>query len=84
MCDRPGSVGDNDRFVTMILAAREDATMNATLKAILALPPALRQSFITALIVDMEKNAAPADFIEAVASLQDDEVAQKVREALEQ
>jgi hypothetical protein len=30
----------------------------------------------------MKKGAAPADFVEAIAYLQDDEVAQKVREAL--
>jgi hypothetical protein len=80
--DQRGSVGDNDRFVTMILAAREDATMKAALESILALPPALRKSFITTLTADMKRNRAPADFIEAIAYLQDDEVARKVCEAL--
>jgi hypothetical protein len=80
--NQPGSVGDNAVFVTLILAAREDAAMSATLEAILALPPSQRRSFINTLTADMKKRAAPADFIEAIAYLQDDEVAQKVREAL--
>ncbi len=67
----------------MILAARENAAMNETLKAILALPLSQRKSLINTLTADMKKKAAPADFIEAIAYLQDDEVAQKVREALE-
>jgi len=80
--NQPKSVGDNASFVTMILAAREDVTMNETLEAILALPPSQRRSLINTLTADMKKRAAPADFIEAIAYLQDDEVAQKVREAL--
>lgn len=81
--NQPGSVGDNASFVTMILAARENAAMNETLKAILALPLSQRKSLINTLTADMKKKAAPADFIEAITYLQDDEVAQKVREALE-
>ena len=80
---QPESVGDNASFVTMILAAREDAAMNEILDAILALPPSQRKALINTLTADMKKNAAPAEFIEAIAYLQDDEVAQKVREALE-
>jgi hypothetical protein len=81
--NQPGSVGDNASFVTMVLAARENAAMNETLKAILALPLSQRKSLINTLIADMKKKAAPADFIEAIAYLLDDEVAQKVRETLE-
>ncbi len=66
----------------MILAAREDAAMNETLEAILALPLSQRKSLINTLTADMKKKAAPAEFIEAIAYLQEDEVAQKVREAL--
>jgi hypothetical protein len=81
-CDQAGSVGDNASFVTMILAAREDPAIRAALEAILALPTSQRRSFINTLTADMKKGAAPADFVEAIAYLQDDEVAQKVREAL--
>jgi len=81
-CDRAGSIGDNASFVTMILAAREDPAIRETLEVILALPASQRRSCITTLTADMKKRAAPADFIEAIAYLQDDEVAQKVREAL--
>ena len=80
--DRQGSVGDNASFVRMILAAREDAAMNATLEAILALPNDQRSSLIRTLTADMKKKSAPAEFIEAIAYLQDDEVARQVREAL--
>jgi len=82
LCDRSGSVGDNASFVTMILAAREDPAIRETLEALLALPTSQRRSCINTLTADMKKRAAPADFIEAIAYLQDDEVAQKVREAL--
>jgi hypothetical protein len=80
--DHPGSVGDNSSFVALILAAREDADMNATLEAILALPHAQRKSLISSLTADMKKKEAPPDFIAAIAYLQDDEVARQVREAL--
>ena len=80
--DPPGSVGDNSSFVAMILAAREDAAMNAILEALLALPHAERRTLIETLTADMKKKQAPADFIDAIAYLQNDEVAQQVRQAL--
>ncbi len=57
--------------------------MREILDTILLLPISQRRSLINTLVADMKKKAAPTDFIEAIAYLQDDEVAQKVREALQ-
>ena len=76
------TVGDNDTFVTLIQLAREDPQIGLVLKSILAQPALKRKSLVKALVDDMTRQSAPADFIQAIAALLDDEVARKAAEII--
>ena len=76
------TVGDNDAFVTLIQVAKEDADIRKQLQAILAQPPFHRISMLNMLISQMKLKSAPPEFITAIASLLDDEVATKAIEVI--
>ena len=76
------TVGDNDAFVTLIQVAKEDADIRKQLQAILAQPPFHRKSMLNMLISQMKLKSAPPEFIAAIASLLDDEVATKAMEVI--
>ena len=76
------TVGDNETFVTLIQLAREDPQVGQTLRSILAQPPLQRKALVKALVDDMSRQSAPADFVQAIAALLDDEVARKAAEII--
>ena len=76
------TVGDNDAFVTLIQVAQEDADIRKQLQTILAHPPFHRKSMLNMLISQMKLKSAPPEFIAAIASLLDDEVATKAMEVI--
>ena len=76
------TVGDNAAFVTLIQVAKEDADIRKQLQGILAQPPFHRISMLNMLISQMKLKSAPPEFITAIASLLDDEVATKAIEVI--
>ena len=78
----PRTVGDIDSFVTMLLAACEDERMHGQLERLLSLPDAERQATIHAWLTDLLVAEAPQDFIQAVACLMDDRIAEKAYEMI--
>ena len=76
------TVGDNPSFVTLIKVAKEDAETKKYLQAILRQPPFHRKSMLNMMISEMKLKSAPTEFIAAIASLLDDEVAAKASEVI--
>ncbi len=73
----PRSVADIEGFVGLLKAACEDPQINTTLERLLAMPDAQRQGVVHAWVSDLLIAKAPREFIEAVACLMDDAVAEK-------
>jgi hypothetical protein len=78
----PKSVGEIKTFITMLQAACEDETVYTRLERLLAMPDQQRQGVIHAWVNDMLIAQAPRDFIQAVACLADDRIAEKVYEVI--
>jgi hypothetical protein len=78
----PRTVGEIDTFVTMLLAACEDDGVHGHLERLLALPDAERQATVHAWVNDLLIAEAPAEFIQAIACLMDDAVAEKAYEVI--
>lgn len=73
----PRSVADIEGFVGLLKAACDDPQINATLERLLAMPDVQRQGVVHAWVTDLLIAEAPRDFIEAVACLSDDAVAEE-------
>jgi hypothetical protein len=78
----PKTYGDIESFVTMLLAACDDMGMNETLDQLLSLPDEWRQRTIRDLIAQLRIKGAPAELVEALAPLLDDDVAEKAYEVI--
>jgi hypothetical protein len=78
----PRSVADIDSFITMLHVACEDASVNARLEKLLALPDDARRGLVHTLVSDMLIARAPKDFVAAIACLEDDAIAEKAYEAI--
>jgi hypothetical protein len=76
------TVGDNETFVSLMRVAQEDANISKVIVGILAQSPFNRKSMLNTLIAEMKLKSAPVDFIQAIASLLDDDVADKVARLL--
>jgi len=76
------SLGENDTFVRLILLAQEDGSIRQRLKQLLSLDPLHRKRAISTLVRDMRSQGAPDDFAEAVLALANDEIAERVAEAI--
>jgi hypothetical protein len=76
------TVGDNEAFVTLVSAAREDRDLQRTLSRILSLPTFQRNSILSSMIQEMVLRAEEADLIAAVSALLDDDVAAKAAELI--
>jgi hypothetical protein len=76
------SVGEVETFITMLRAACEDRTVYERLEHLLAMPDEKRQGVVHAWVNDMLIAGAPQDFIQAVACLMDDRVAEKAYEVI--
>jgi hypothetical protein len=78
----PRTVGEIDAFINMLLAACEDKKVHGTLDKLLSLPDVKRQATVHAWVSDLLIAEAPPDFIEAVACLLDDRIAEKAYEVI--
>jgi hypothetical protein len=76
------SVAEIESFFTLLESACEDRSVNDRLERLLSLPDAERQSLVNAWVGDMLVAGAPRDFIEAVACLSDDGVAEKAYQVI--
>ncbi len=80
----PCSVADVEGFVSLLLAACDDPEINATLERLLSMPDDKRQGLVHAWVTDLLIEEAPRDFVQAVACLSDDAVAEKAYEVIYQ
>lgn len=80
----PRTVADIESFITMLQVACENRDINAILERLLSQPDARRRSLVHEWVSDLLIKQAPKDFIEAVACLGDDAIAEKAYEAIYQ
>lgn len=78
----PNSVGEIETFITMLRTACEDKKMHAWLERLLSMPDQKRQALVHSWVNDMLIAQAPRDFVQAVACLLDDRVAEKAYEVI--
>lgn len=80
----PRSVAEIEGFVGLLRAACEDPQINATLERLLAMPDSRRQGVVHAWVTDLLIADAPQEFVQAVACLMDDAIAEKAYEVIYQ
>jgi hypothetical protein len=78
----PKSVGEIGTFVTMLATACEDAVVYQRLEQLLSMPDQKRQGLVHAWVTDLLIAEAPRDFVQAVACLLDDRIAEKAYEVI--
>ncbi len=78
----PRSVADVEGFVSLLQAACNDEKINETLQRLLSLPDEKRQGLVHAWVTDLLIEEAPRNFVQAVACLADDAVAEKAYEVI--
>jgi hypothetical protein len=78
----PRSVGEIDTFITMLTTACADASVHARLEKLLSMPDRKRQDVVHAWVRDLLVARAPHDFVQAIACLLDDRVADKAYEVI--
>jgi hypothetical protein len=78
----PRSVAEIEGFVSLLMAACNDAKVNATLERLLSMPDEKRRGLVHAWVSDLLIEAAPRDFVQAVACLADDAIAEKAYEVI--
>ena len=80
----PRSVAEVQGFIDLLMAACNDAKINATLERLLAMPNDSRKGLVHAWVTDLIVEQAPQQLVEAVACLMDDAVAEKAYEVIYQ
>lgn len=78
----PKSVGEIDSFATMLRAACDDRKVHERLERLLSMPDEKRQAVVHAWVNDLLIAGAPRDFIQAIACLSDDRIAEKAYEVI--
>ena len=78
----PRSVADVDGFVNLLMAACNDPKVNATLERLLSMPDEKRRGLVHTWVTDLLIKEAPRDFVQAVACLADDAIAEKAYEVI--
>jgi hypothetical protein len=78
----PRSVAEIEGFIGLLVAACNDSKINATLERLLAMPDEKRKGLVHAWVTDLLIEEAPKDFVQAVACLMDDAVAEKAYEVI--
>ncbi len=78
----PRTVADVDGFVNLLRAACDNAKINATLERLLSMPDEKRRGVVHAWVTDLLIEQAPRDFVQAVACLMDDAIAEKAYEVI--
>jgi hypothetical protein len=79
---RPKTVGEIETFVLMLRVACEDRIVYGRLECLLSLPDETRQALVHAWVNDLLIAEAPSDFIQAIACLSDDRIAEKAYEVI--
>lgn len=74
--------GEVDGFVTLLLAACEDAGMSESLELLLSQPDARRRAVIRDFLDRFRTSAAPKSLHEAFACLLDDSVAEQAYQVI--
>jgi len=78
----PKSVAEIETFITMLRTACDDRMVHDRLERLLAMPDAQRRALVHAWVNDMLIGQAPLDFVQAIACLMDDDVAEKAYEVI--
>ena len=78
----PRSVAEIDSFVTMLQTACADQEVNARLEKLLSMPDEKRHAVVHAWVSDLLIAEAPREFVQAIACLLDDRVAEKAYEVI--
>jgi len=78
----PANVGEVEGFVNLLLAACDDPKINAALERLLSMPDEKRRSMVHVWVSDLLISEAPSDFVQAIACLMDDAVAERAYEAI--
>jgi len=78
----PKTVAEIESFITMLTAACEDASVYEKLERLLSMPDQKRQTVVRAWVNDLLIAQAPGDFVQAIACLVDDRVAEKAYEVI--
>jgi hypothetical protein len=76
------SVAEDEAFVTLIRFAQEAADVRNQLLSLLSLDGFNRESALNTLVDDLRLKKAPKELVSAIASLLDDDVAEKTLEIL--
>ena len=77
-----GRLVENEAFVTLMRVAREDPEIGRMLNTILGLDRFNRKSLLNTWVEELTMKSAPRDFIEAVGSLVDDDIAARALEVI--
>ena len=78
----PKTVGEIDTFIVMLRTACDDRKVYERLERLLSMPDGKRQAVVHSWVSDMLIAQAPTDFIQAIACLLDDRVAEKAYEVI--
>ena len=78
----PRSVAEVEGFVSLLMAACNDPQVNATLERLLSMPDEKRRGLVHTWVTDLLIEEAPRDFVQAVACLSDDAIAEKAYEVI--
>jgi len=73
---------DVDGFITMLLAACEDSSMNETLELLLSQPDERRRAIVFHLVERLRMKKAPPELVDAMACLMDDTAAEKAYQVI--
>jgi hypothetical protein len=76
------SIAENEDFITLIRVAQEDSEIKSQLSSILALDSFNRKSALNTFLEELRFRQAPKEFISAMATLLDEEVAEQVLKIL--
>ena len=74
---RQRTVDEIEGFISLLRAACDDQKMNAALEKLLSMPDEARRAFVQNWVSDLLIEEAPKEFIEAIACLLDDAVAEQ-------
>ena len=78
----PRTVGEIEMFITMLATACEDQSIFEKLERLLSMPDRRRQAVVRSWVSDLIIAEAPRDFVQAVACLVDDRIAEKAYESI--
>lgn len=78
----PLTVAEVDGFINLLRAACEDSKVNSALVQLLSMPDEKRRGRVHAWVTDLLIEEAPRDFVQAIACLTDDAIAEKAFEVI--